>query len=292
MPNSIALVQKYVDLLDDVYKQSSCTAILESDEATVRSGASANEILIPKLNMDGLADYDRNSGYVDGSVDLTWESVKFDYDRGRTFSVDAMDNEETIGISFGMLSSRFVRDKVVPEIDAYRFAKYAGTEGITTKEEMLTDGSAACAAITNANNALDEAEVPAEGRYLFITPTLHNAIDALDTYKSKTMLGGFAAVVKVPQKRFYTAIELLDGKSSDEEIGGYKKASDGADINFMIVEKSAAIQFTKHKVNKAISPEENQQADAWKFFYRSYSLTNVYENKTAGIYCSHAPVKG
>lgn len=292
MPNSIALVQNYVDRLDDVYRQSSCTAILESDAATVRSGASDNEILIPKLDMDGLADYDRNSGYVGGSVDLTWESAKFDYDRGRTFSVDAMDNEETIGISFGMLSSRFVRNKVVPETDAYRFAKYAGTEGITTKEETLADGSAACAAITEANNALDEAEVSAEGRYLFITPTLHNMIVALDTYKSKAMLEGFAGIIKVPQKRFYTAIDLLDGKSSDEEIGGYKKASGGADINFMIIEKSAVIQFTKHNVNKAISPEENQQADAWKFFYRSYALTDVYENKTAGIYCSHAPVTG
>lgn len=292
MPNSIALVQKYVDRLDDVYKQSSCTAVLESDEATVRSGASANEILVPKLDMDGLADYNRNSGYVGGSVDLTWESVKFDYDRGRTFSVDAMDNEETVGVSFGMLSSRFVRNKAVPEADAYRFAKYAGTEGITTKEETLTDGISACAAITEANNALDEAEVSAEGRYLFITPTLHNAIIALDTYKSKAMLEGFAGVIKVPQKRFYTAIDLLDGKSSDEEVGGYKKADKGADINFMIIEKSAVVQFTKHNVNKAISPEENQQADAWKFFYRSYSLTDVYENKTAGIYCSHAPVTG
>lgn len=288
MANSIALVKKYVDKLDDVYKLVSLTDFLESDASTVRQGTNTNEIVIPKIDMDGLADYDRSGGYVEGDDKLTWETVKFDYDRGRSFSVDAMDDEETIGISFGMLSSRFVRNKVVPEMDAYRFAKYAGKSGITVKSETLADGSAVCNAITTANNVLDEAEVDAENRILFITPSLHNAIIALDTYKSKAMLEGFSKVVKVPQTRFYTAIDLLDGKTSGEEIGGYKKSAAGKNINFMIIEKSAVLQFTKHVVNKVITPEDNQTADAWKFFYRAYGLTDVYENKVKGIYCSHS----
>lgn len=288
MANSIALVKKYVDKLDDVYKLASLTDVLESDASTVRQGTNTNEIVIPKIDMDGLADYDRSGGYVDGDDRLTWEAVKFDYDRGRSFSVDAMDNEETIGISFGMLSSRFVRDKVVPEMDAYRFAKYAGKSGITVKSENLSDGSAVCNAITTASNVLDEAEVDAENRILFITPSLHNVIVALDTYKSKAMLEGFSKIVKVPQTRFYTAIELLDGKTSGEEIGGYKKATAGKNINFMIIQKSAVLQFTKHIVNKVIPPEDNQSADAWKFFYRAYGLTDVYENGVKGIYCSHS----
>lgn len=288
MANSIALVKKYVDKLDDVYKLASLTDVLESDASTIRQGTNTNEICIPKIDMDGLADYSRSGGYVDGDDKLTWETVKFDYDRGRAFSVDAMDDEETIGISFGMLSSRFVRNKVVPEMDAYRFAKYAGKSGITVKSEALTTGDGVCSAITTANNVLDEAEVDSENRILFITPTLHNAIIALDTYKSKAMLEGFSAVVKVPQTRFYTAIDLLDGKTEGEEIGGYKKATAGKNINFMIIDKSAVLQFTKHIVNKVIAPEDNQTADAWKFFYRAYGLTDVYENRVKGIYCSHS----
>lgn len=288
MANSIALVKKYVDKLDDVYKLASLTDVLESDASTVRQGTNTNEIVIPKIDMDGLADYSRSGGYVDGDDKLTWETVKFDYDRGRAFSVDAMDDEETIGISFGMLSSRFVRNKVVPEMDAYRFAKYAGKSGITVKSEALTTGDGVCSAITTANNVLDEAEVDSENRILFITPTLHNAIIALDTYKSKAMLQSFSTVVKVPQTRFYTAIDLLDGKTEGEEIGGYKKATAGKNINFMIIDRSAVLQFTKHVVNKVIAPEDNQSADAWKFFYRAYGLTDVYENRVKGIYCSHS----
>lgn len=287
MANSIALVKKYVDKLDDVYKLASLTNVLESDASTVRRGTNTNEILIPKIDMDGLADYSRSGGYVDGDDSLTWESVKFDYDRGRAFSVDAMDNEETIGISFGMLSSRFIRNKVVPEMDAYRFAKYSEKAG-TVKNESLTSGEQVCTSITSANIVLDEAEVNTEGRILFITPTLHNAVIALDTYKSKAMLAGFSNIIKIPQTRFYTAIDLLDGITSGEEIGGYKKSTAGKNINFMIIEKSAVLQFTKHIVNKVISPENNQTADAWKFFYRAYGLTDVYENKVKGIYCSHS----
>ena len=83
MPNTIALAKKYVALLDEVYQQSALTSVLESDSELARAGANTNEIIVPKLSMDGLADYDRNSGYVGGDVDLTWETVKFNYERGR-----------------------------------------------------------------------------------------------------------------------------------------------------------------------------------------------------------------
>ena len=56
----------------------------------------------------------------------------------------------------------------------------------------------------------------------------------------------------------------------------------------MIVEKSAAIQYQKHLVNKVVTPEENQTSDGWKFFYRSYGIADVYENKAKGIYLHSA----
>ena len=77
---------------------------------------------------------------------------------------------------------------------------------------------------------------------------------------------------------------LLDGKSVGEEKGGYKKADGGVELNFEIIHKPATLQFTKHAVPKIISPEMNQDADAWKYGYRNYGLCDVYENKTAGIY--------
>ena len=284
MANSIALFKKYIDLLDEVYKASAKTSVLDIDGALVQAGANANEIIIPKISMDGLADYSRNGGYVNGDVTLTNETVKFNYDRGRKFTVDAMDNEESAGVAFGKLSSEFIRTKVVPEMDAVRFASYAGISGIGSAEGNLTSGDSVLAAINAANTALDEAEVPMDGRYLFITPTLYNLAMNVDTYKSKAMMEKFAGVIFVPQSRFYTAVDLYDGTSENEKAGGYVKDTSGKNINFMIIHKDAVIQFSKHTVNKIFTPEENQNSDGYIFCYRAYGLTDAYENKAAGIY--------
>ena len=284
MANSIALSKVYTNLLDEVYKQSSLTAVLESDATLSRQGANANEIVIPKLSMDGLGDYDRNSGYTNGDVDLTWETVQFNYERGRMFQVDDMDNEETQNIAFGRLAGEFIRTKVVPELDAFRFSKYASATGVGLATGTLATGVDVINALRTATSSMDEAEVPMEDRHLFITPTLLGLVEDLDTTKSKEVLSRFASITKVPQTRFYSAIELLDGKSVGEEKGGYEKAELGVELNFEIIHKPATLQFTKHAVPKIISPEMNQDADAWKYGYRNYGLCDVYENKTAGIY--------
>ena len=287
MANNITLFKKYVPLLDEVYKNAALTSVLDSDASLAQAGANANEIIIPKIDMDGLGDYDRNSGYTNGDVTLTNETVKFNYERGRMFSVDAMDDEETAGIAYGKLASEFIRTKVAPEGDAFRFATYSGVEGIGSASGELADGAAVVAALRTASNEMDEAEVPFEQRYLFITPTLKGMIEDLDTTKSREVLARFAQVIAVPQTRFYTAIDLKDGKTEGETTGGYAKAAAGKDINFMVVEKSAVMQYNKHIAPKVVSPEANQDADAWKFGYRKYGLADVYENKVAGIYLHH-----
>jgi len=279
-------------LLDQVYKKASLTTVLNTNDAMARAGARANEIIIPKIKMDGLADYSRNSGYVKGDVNLTWETVKFNYDRGRKFEVDYLDNEETAEVAFGMLAAEFQRTKVAPEADAFTFATLAGKEGISkvSTPAVLESGEDVMKALIEATTVMDDDEVPEENRYLFITPTLYNAIKGLDTTKSREILEAFTQIIKVPQSRFYTAIELLDGTSENELEGGYKKANGAADINFMIVHKSAVLKFDKHIASDIITPQANQSSDAYMQKYRKYGLVDVYENKLAGIYLHHKPV--
>ena len=290
MANSITLFkQQITNILDEVYKASSLTAVLDGASELVQQGANANELIIPKMSMDGLGDYSKASGYVNGDVTLTNETVKCNFDRGRMFTIDNMDNIETAGVAFGRLAGEFIRTKVVPEVDAFRFACYAGASNIsTTAAADLATGDAVIAAIAAAADGMDNDEVPQSERYLFITPTLLGLVRDLDTTKSKAVLDQFAGVIKVPQTRFYTAINQLDGTTSTEEAGGYAKASGAKNINFMIVHKPAVIQFEKHVVPKIITPEQNQDADAWKFGYRNVSIADAYDNKVAGIYLHKA----
>ena len=286
MANTIQKFKKYVvGLLDEVYKNASKTAILDGAPELASQGANADELIIPKIDMDGLGDYDRNSGYTQGDVTFTNETVKCNFDRGRMFTVDNVDNMDTAGMAFGRLSGEFIRTKVVPELDAFRFATYAATSGadITAHSGSYADGEAVRKAIAAKNDAMTDAEVPAEGRVLFINPVLNGMIRDMDTTKSKELLAKFAAVVEVPQARFYTAIEQLDGKSEGQKKGGFKKADSGLNLNFLIVEKSAVIQYQKHVAPKTVTPEQNQDADAYKFGYRNVGIADTYENKAAGI---------
>lgn len=290
MANAITLAKIFIPILDKVYKNASLTSVLDGNPELVRQGANYNELIIPKLSMQGLADYSRNGGYVSGDVTLTNETVKCNFDRGRMFQVDNMDNLETAGIAFGQLAGEFLRTKVVPELDAFRFASYAGLDGISkiSAGATLATGEDTIAAIRAGVNQMDEDEVDPNNRYLFITPTLLGLIKDMDTTKSKEVLENFAGVVKVPQSRFYTAISQYDGSTGGEEAGGYvKDVTNGCDINFMIIEKSAVIQFEKHVAPKIITPEQNQNADAYKFGYRNVGIADAYENKAAGIYLHH-----
>ena len=288
MANTIALAKNYTSILDEVYCNASVTADLTSDNTMVRAGANANEIIYPQISVSGLGDYSRNSGYTNGSVNLEWKTAKFNYDRGTKISVDVMDNEESRDIAFTMAGAELMRTKVAPEADAFVFATLAGTAGISkATPATYADATEFLSALIEAKNKMDEDEVPEEGRILYATPTLMNGVMALDTTKSREILNSFTVKKKVPQSRFYTAIDLLDGKSPSEEAGHYKKATEGKDINFMIVHKPAVIKFDKHTVSDIIPASANANADADISKYRKYGIVDVYQNKVAGIYLSH-----
>lgn len=276
MANNIALRKQYSTLLDEVYKLASLTAVLDGPNNLVKEGANANEILIPKMDMDGLADYDRQNGYAAGSVTLEYETKKCDYDRGRMFVVDAMDNIESAGIAFGQLSGEFLRTKVVPELDSYRLAGYAAVAG-NSASGVLADGKAGIAALRVAKTAIKNAEAKTETCYLFISTTLKGLIEDLDTTASKKVMEGWAGVIEVPESRFNDKVSLVS-----EGAGGF--AATGNALNFLIVDKNAAIQYQKHTVGKIISPEQNQDADAWKFGYRTVGIVEAKDNKKAAIY--------
>ena len=282
---SIAVAKEYVSVLDEIYKYASLTAVLDGDNGLVRAGANAGEIMVPKMTLDGLGDYSRTSGYVNGAVSIAWETIAADYERGRKFWVDILDDEETRNVAFGKLAGEFIRTKVVPELDAYRIAKYCGTSNIGYATGTLSSGADVISALRTATSTMDNAEVPYEDRVLFIVPNLLGLVEDLDTTKSREVLDAFSNVVKVPQTRMYTAITLYDGSTEGETGGGYiKNASSGKDVNFLVVSKSAVRQFNKHAAPKVISPENNPDGDAYIYGYRVTSIAKVLDNKVAGVY--------
>ncbi len=295
--NSFELVTKYLPLLDEVFVTSSITGRMDVPAKNVEF-VGANAVKYFKTSMDGLANYDRDVGFVGGGVVGTWETLTLSLMRGRQFEIDQHDNEETLMLAFGTLAGEFIRTHVVPEVDAVRFARYASKEDILTTSGATLDSSNVVTAIDAAIYAMDEQDVPSEGRKLFITPTLYQAMKQSAAFtrfvtgnnidRNFEMFDGME-VIRVPQTRFYTKIELYDGITEgppDERSGGYAKDVDngGVDINFMIIHPSSVLQITKSASPRIIPPESNKQRRAYCFDYLLYHDAFVYDNKVKGIY--------
>ncbi|MDR1015716.1 MAG: hypothetical protein LBL86_12185 [Coriobacteriales bacterium] len=283
MPNSIAYAERFVPVLDAIYQDAALSGALDTSGNLLGWLAGTREFRLGRLSMDGLGDYDRSLGYPAGDVTLDWETHAPDWERGRMFTVDCLDNEESLDLVWANLSGEFLRTHVAPELDAVRFAKYAALAG-NTVAARIADAAALLAALRVATNTLDEAQVPDTDRLLFVTPSLIAGVDDLDTTKSRAVLSRFSSIVHVPQARFYTAVETLDGKSPGEEAGGYAKADGAEDVNFLVVHRPAVLQALRHVAPKIVDPAANQSADAWKFGYRAYGIADVQELKAVGLY--------
>nr|DAU01344.1 MAG TPA: Major capsid protein [Caudoviricetes sp.] len=295
MTQQIDLVTKMLPLIDEVYKKEAKSAILEAPSELVQQTADANVFKIAKLALMGLGDYSKTTGFPEGDVSLTWETHQFTNDRGRRFSLDRMDNVESFGLVAARMVGEFLRQYVVPEIDAYRFAKIASKADNIATAATLTS-STAKSALDTAITTLQEKEVDDSRLIIFTTPTVAQLMSDNIT---RTTLNGENAInnviesyngiqiVRVPQTRFYTQITLADGQpaSGANTAGGYSKTETiGADINFIVMDKSASVNITKSVVAKMFTPDENQNKDAWQFDYRLYHDSFVFDNKKAGIY--------
>ena len=286
MANSIEYAKKFLPVIDAIYKSESVTEGM--DAATLLDFTGVNEVKVLKVTTTGLGDYSRENGYPKGDVTASWETMKLTEERGKEFSIDRMDNEETLGLAFGTVTGNFMREHVVPELDAFRFARYASAEGISKAQAAVLDKDTILEAIDEAVRQMDEDEVPAQGRRLYINsdlkPILNSALNRQWGSDStvNTVLSGYndMPIIYVPKSRFYTKIQLNDGTSN----WGYTKAEEGKSINFMIVYPGAVLQVKKFALPKIFTPDENQEKDAWKFQFRLYHDAFVYENKAKGIY--------
>lgn len=290
--NSIALAQKYLPILDEIYKEGAKTSVLDTPEDRIR-WIGAKTIQLFNSDTVALGNYSRNAGFQVGDITQAWEDYTLGVDRGRSFMVDVMDNDETLGMAFSSLLGEFERVHVVPEIDAYRLAKYAGlvdasAQTATTDPEGV--GVNIAEQVDSAMAYMDELEVPHEGRIAFISPKAYENLKAnvsrftmnleRDVNNNIEMYNDLR-LIKVPQARFATVCTLNNAPNSSD-AGGFTLS--GYNQNFLIVHPSAVMQVIKHLVPRVFSPEVNQEADAWKFDYRCYHDCFVKDQKIAGLY--------
>lgn len=301
--NTLATATLFQNTLDKVAIQDAVTGWMDSNAGRVIYNGGA-EVKIPKMSVQGLGDYDRDEGYVQGGVTLEYETRTMTQDRGRKFQLDPMDiNENNFVTTAAAVMGEFQRTQVIPEIDAYRISKIA-TETITAnKAGMIAYGYTPGETGTSALRKLKEGIKAIRELYngplvAHVTPDfmlelemeLAGKITAATFSKggidTKVPSVDEVPLLSTPSNRMYTAITIYDGKTTGQTAGGYAKGSSALNINFLILPLTTPIAITKQDIMRIFDPNINQKLNAWQLDYRRFHDLWVLDNKLDSIYLS------
>lgn len=287
MANVIEYAKLYQKQLDKLALQGLRTGWMEANAGQVIYNG-GKEIKIPKMALDGLADYSRANGYADGDVTLEYETRSMTQDRGRRFSIDAMDVDESgfVATAAAVLGS-FQSEKVIPEVDAFRMA-------------MLYKVAAACGHVqTYTPSATDilaklKADIKNAKKNGAVNPVIHITFDALSLLE--IALAGQLRNTTWKQGGIDTTVPAVDGCPliAMEDARMYKELNISATsgytgsgiINWIVVDGRAPIAVSKTDVPRIFTPDVNQDADAWRVTYRKYHDIWIPDNKRGLVWAS------
>ena len=288
---------KMTDELDQAVAQKPVTGFM-ADNNLRGKFVGAKTVMIPAMNISGLGDYDRDTGFVSGTVSVSAKPYTLAMDRGRSFQLDREDHDETgIADLAGQIMGEFVRTKVVPEVDAYVLSKLAGyaySEGQTVEGTPATDAYAMLTeAIANAQNEVgydEELIAFVDGKMLNALQNseeisrhlVMNDFKKGELHTQVTSLNG-VAILPVPDSRMKTAYNFYDGTTAGQEAGGFTPAANAKSIGLLLVPRRAASLIKKTEQVRCFDPAHNLKADAWKLDYRLYYDVVLKDSLKGGI---------
>lgn len=212
---AINLASKYSDKVVERYSQKSLTDKGLNKDYDWTGVKTVTVYSIPTVAM---GDYTRsgNSRYgTPTELQDTVQELTITKDRSFSITIDKGNNSEQMGIKeAGKVLARQIDEVIAPEIDTYRLNVWAtATNTQTTGEAAAVDKTNSYTLLLTAQEKLDDALVPAEGRLLYCTPAYYNLlkldpnfIKASDIAQNMLIKGQVGeidgvAVIKVPSTK-------------------------------------------------------------------------------------------
>ncbi len=298
--NSIATASKYTGELDKLYVQKAVTGFF-ADNAFGAKFVGAKTVVIPDVDFVGLADYDRDTGFARAKMTVAQTSYTLTMDRGRSIQVDREDMDETgVANLAGQVMGEYVRTKVVPECDAYVLSKLAGIA--KTKSHNKTYAAATIVAdILDTINSVQDAAGYDEDIVAFVDPAAYAKLMTTTELSRQIDIGNFkqggidfkvkqingVPIIPVNAARMKSAYTFSDGKTSganDTTKGGFAPTTDAVQVHAIILPKKACSLVKKTEKMRIFTPDQNLDADAYKFDYRIYYDALVKKSMLNTIY--------
>lgn len=298
--NNLEFNTKLSGELDKVLVQKAVTGFM-TDNGLKPKFMGTKTALIPEMELSGAGDYDRDTGFVQGSISLTNKPFELTQDRGRSFHLDTMDLDETgVAELTGQVMGEFVRTQMVPEVDAYTLSKLAGlavTRGQVVNTADIHTG--VYNLITDVfNKVQDAAGYGEEELVAFVDPTVYGAIQSTNELVRQLVVSDFkkagvdlkvksingVTLLPVSGARMKSAYTFYDGTSDGQEEGGFAPTAEAKNIGLLVLPKRAASIIRKTEKIRSFSPEQNQKADAWRWDYRLFYDVVVKNSMLPTIY--------
>lgn len=302
MNNSFAYIEKTLPgVVDKVFALNSLTDALIGGSEIKLDFLDAKTVKIFMLASTGLTDYARGghgSSNTRGAAKSTTETFTLTQERYSEIPLDKLDTLDDGETVLGHLASEFLRTKVVPEFDTYRFSKLASYCSETMGNKVVETSAISANTIISKFNAafkwMSEQKVGESDQIIYVSPTVMELIrnttelakrlhqsDMSNNVKFAIEMYENRQIVVVPSDMFYT-----DAKTGN---GIYPQASSKV-INFMIVDKKAPIIVKKLDYAKVFNSVDGNGS---YLGYVGYLLTNLYyhdlfvpENKKVALYCN------
>lgn len=257
----------------------------------------AQTIKIPTLSMDGYRNHGRGKAIqTPDDFTNTYVAKTLTHDRSKSILVDPMDIEETnMARSVANFTDTFVKEHKIPELDAYTFSKlykeFTDASGTVIEEDLTAEN--VLGVFDDIMLAMDNAEVPSEGRILFVTPGVNKLLkqaDGLTRFigakegeinRSVYNLDD-VEIVTVPAGRFKTEYDFEPKDLQGNTIGGFVADEDAETIQMLLVHPKA--QVSTVKLDQALLDEPKASSSGkYHWFERSYGDTFLLPNKIDGV---------
>lgn len=276
--NTLENANVYSEELDRLFTQKSATGFF-ADNAFGARFVGAKTVIVPDIDFSGLADYDRDTGFTRGAITVSNTSYTMQMDRARSLQIDREDLDETgVANLAGKILGEYVRTKVVPECDAYVLSKLSGlaaTRGNLINGETDKPYAALCELINNVQEKVGyDTELVA-----FIDSCMYARLMNTDEISRMVTVSDFkqgeidlkvkslngVALIPVVSERMKTAYSFKTGNA-----GGFIPAQNAKEVYMLVCAKDGAHLMKKTEKMRIFAPDQNPDADAFKFDYRIY----------------------
>lgn len=298
--STTAFAEKFTGELDKILVDESSVGFM-NDNAFRAKFVGAKTVKIPNISLQGLGDYDRETGFIKGTVNVANTAYTMKQDRARSFSIDREDMDETgIAELAGEVLSEFVRTKVIPETDAYTLSKLGGLAASRGQIHHSYDADKPYEAFNTLLDKVQEQVGMDEELVCFMSRYMWNKLRRSDEFSKVVDVGHFkqgelsfeinkidnVSIIPVADSKMYTGFDYLSGEQNQEE-GGFKPKNNCLRIYMLMLPKRAASLVKKSETVRIFTPDQNPNADAYKFDYRIYYdvfVKNSYLKSVWGLY--------